>query len=399
MIVDLSDSETGVLIAGAGIGGLCLALALARHGIRSHVFERRDSFENEGAGIQIGPNGTRILAELGLDTALSDLAGKPRSIEARDGLSGETLARMPLEAISGLEPAAPYWTLHRADLHGVLLAAAQDNALIQLSVGCNVVTVESLSNGARITLGNCGQYKGALLVGADGLHSTLRDSHFDNTPLRAIGKSAARTVISAQHVPAGVDAADVGLWLAPSAHVVHYPVRSGEQIALVAIFPDQEVNTGWTAPVTRDWILACAGKLCPPLQNLLQTGEAWQKWSLLTRRPLRHWYNRRIVLLGDAAHPILPFLAQGAVMALEDASVLAGSLVGDPQNIDAALKSYEECRMPRTRRVARAAARNGRIYHVHGPAAWLRNQAMKSLGGQRLMKRYGWLYDWQAEST
>ncbi|MCH9764886.1 MAG: FAD-dependent monooxygenase [Alphaproteobacteria bacterium] len=391
---DHEDLPGVILIAGGGIGGLCLALALARHNIPSHVFERRETFEPEGAGIQVGPNGSRILIALGLEAAICVFAGQPRAVVAHDGLLGDEIVRMPVGIGNNPHHSAPYWTMHRAQLHRALLAAVHDSPLIRLSMGQEVLRAETTDDGIEITLSDTQKHAGRVLVAADGIHSRLRKAKISDQPVLAAGKSAARTVVPATSLPNGLDVDNVGLWLAPGAHVVHYPVCAGRDVALVAIFDDEDVSSDWTTPISQDWVLSRCGSLHNNVQQVLNAGTNWQKWSLAHLAPLRTWRTDHMTLLGDAAHPILPFLAQGAVMALEDAMVLADCLVSMPSNIDRTLKTYESRRRRRTARVARASVQNGRIYHQRGVTATVRNRAMGVLGGAALIRRYNWLYNW-----
>lgn len=384
-----------VLISGAGVGGLTLALALAKKGIASHVFERRDTFSIEGAGIQVGPNGARILIALGLEVEIRACAGTPSHVVPYDGRTGAILARLPIGPTNNAGHTAPYWTMHRANLHGALASAAQDCLLIQLAMGTEVIDTRQTPDNVTAVMSDGASVTGRVLVAADGIHSRLRKAWGIDIELRAIGKSAARTLVPAADFPKEIEKSHVGLWLAPGAHVVHYPVQAGNAIALVAIFDDDDVCSGWTTPVSQDWIAEKSEGLHNNLHSILHAATRWQKWSLATSSPLKKWSNGRTTLLGDAAHPVLPFLAQGGVMAMEDAVVLAELLSKTPANEAHALRNYEHLRQPRTKRVARESARNGRIYHQSGIAAFVRNATMKAIGGTALINRYRWLYDWQ----
>jgi len=387
-----------VLIAGGGIGGLSLALALAQHRIPSHVFERREKFSIEGAGIQVGPNGAGILKALGLEAPVCAFAGTPSYVIPRDGVTGDVLARMPVGNQANDTHSAPYWTMHRANLHGALVAAAHDCPLIRLSMGREVLRAEQTSDQVHVVLSNHETDAGQILVGADGIHSRLRKAWVSDTPLRAVNKSAARTVIPSAELSDAVDKSNVGLWLAPGAHVVHYPVRAGKELAVVAIFDDDEVSPDWTTPISGDWVTEHSTGLNADLQTLLHRGTNWQKWSLAALPPLKRWSTGRTTLLGDAAHPVLPFLAQGGVMAMEDAIVLATQLAKADGNAVKALQQYEHIRRPRTAHVARASERNGRLYHYSGFSAAARNRALKALNGSTLINRYRWLYNWKLPS-
>lgn len=391
-----------ILIAGAGIGGLATAIALARAGFSCHVLERRPAFAEEGAGIQIGPNGTRLLARLGVADALASLVGAPDAIRVRDARSGASLVRLPLGSWIAARHGAPYWTIHRHDLHAALAARALADPAIKISMGAEVLGAASDATAAAVTTMDGRSFLGAALVAADGVDSSLRLTHFDPRPLRPAGKSALRCVIPAERLPPEIAANETGLWLDSGAHVVHYPVRGGSEIALVAVFDDPVLTEAWATPVEPAVVRARAAPFAPELVALLGVPHTWRKWSLRTHPGPRRWVKGRIALLGDAAHPILPFLAQGGVMALEDAAVLAqcllrragragGSLAED---VPAALADYERQRRRRARAVVAASRLNGRLYHLSGSLAAARNAAMRAAGGARLMMRFDWVYGW-----
>jgi salicylate hydroxylase len=364
------DGSAPVLIAGAGIGGLATALALARKGIASQVLESRAEFGTEGAGIQIGPNGTRILQSLGVSDALKPHVGVPAAVAVRDGARGSELARLPLGDWIAKRHGAPYWVVHRGDLHTVLVAAARAEPLITLSTGAAVAAVAAREDAVAAASASGEAWTGRALVGADGLWSAVRPSLFATGAPRFAGKSAARSV-------------------------VHYPVSGGTALAIVVIVADTLASDDWSAPVTPDWVAQRLPACARALRDLVATPQAWRRWALHTLPPLPTWTRGPVTLLGDAAHAIVPFLAQGGVLALEDAAVLAEAL----QRSDAAdaFRLYERRRRPRALRVAKASLQNGRIYHLSGALARARDLVLRTLPPERLMARYDWLYGWRAE--
>lgn len=389
------DRET-VLIAGGGIGGLAVALALARKGIASRVLERRAEFSEEGAGIQIGPNGTRVLQDIGVAGALSDLAAVPDGLQVRDALTAHGLARLPFGTWIAERHGAPYWTAHRRDLHGALLETARHERLITLQTGAAIESAEQSPAGVTVALATGERSEGAVLIGADGLWSALREKVFDGAAPRPAGKSAYRTVVPAAALPDGLAHNDVHIWLTEGAHIVHYPVRGGSEHAFVVIFDEPHATLGWSAPVEPAFVRARAHRLSPSLRVLLEAGENWRMWSLHELPMPRAWVKGRIALLGDAAHPVLPFLAQGAVLALEDAAVLANELAAAIESPSSGLQRYEDKRRARALRVQAASRRNGRIYHLGGFMAAARNQVLASAPPSMLMRQYDWLYGWRA---
>lgn len=385
-----------VLIAGSGIGGLAAALALARRGIACHVLERREAFAEEGAGIQIGPNGTRILAGLGVADSLEPHTARPEALRVMDGVTGKELIRLPLGRWLAARHGAPYWTAHRADLHAALLSHARIDPLIRISMAADVAEVENTPSGVSVTCIGGKRENGAALIAADGIRSRVRALKFTDAPLRPAHKSAARAVLPAEDMPDLLRRPDTHIWLRPNAHIVHYPVRAGHEYAIVAVFDDPDLWESWSTPVLPGWVLHRAAAFPEPLRSLLSAPKTWRKWSLYTAPPIPRWADGRVALLGDAAHPVLPFLAQGAVLALEDAETLAGCLEADGSTVESALKRYEQKRWSRARDVAAASARNGWRYHLSGFMAAARNKVLTSLPPERLMAGYDWLYGWRA---
>jgi salicylate hydroxylase len=385
-----------ILIAGGGIGGLACALAMAQTGRASVVLERQAEFSPAGAGIQFGPNGVRALRELGVADALEPYAGKPEAIEVFEGKGGRRLTRLPLGNWLAARHGAPYWVAHRGDLHAVLHDAAARNPLIDIRTGFAVASVEQddMHVGIASTTGE--RLTGALLVGADGLWSAVRQAAVPGVEPVFAGATATRTVISAENA-GPLALRSVGLWLSPTAHVVHYPVRGGAEIAVVAIVSETWESRAWDAPADPEHLFRSLAHLPASLTGVLQgiPGERWHRWALHTLAPLPHYARGRAVLIGDAAHPMLPYLAQGGGCALEDALVLARTLDTEDGDVARALAVFEAQRMARCRRVQQASVRQGRIYRMPTQYAWARDAAFRSAPPSVLMKGLDWLYAWR----
>jgi salicylate hydroxylase len=396
-----------VLIAGAGIGGLTAALAIARQGFPVTLFDQAERLEEAGAGIQLSPNATRVLIALGLADRLAPAIVRPSAVRLRAGGSGRDIAIMPLCAAAHQDApywGAPYWVVHRADLQSALLAAVECEAGITLKLDARVdgfvlgpqgVTAKiSRREGAQEHDGRA--HDGRALIGADGLWSRLRESLGARTPARFAGRTAWRAVAPAADVPPAFREPQVNLWIGPGGHLVHYPVRAGASVNIVAVTSDDWQSTQWSTAADRAEVLA---RFPRPLwateaRELLAAPERWQKWALYDRAPSTNWGYGPVTLMGDAAHPMLPFIAQGAAMAIEDAFVLAGALARWPDDPTGALRDYERRRQPRTARVQRAARRNDLVYHLGRPAAFVRDAALAALGGRRLLAQYDWIYRW-----
>lgn len=389
-------TDKPVLIAGGGIGGLAAALALASRGIASHVLERRDAFSEEGAGIQIGPNGTRILKDIGAAQALRASAASPDALQVRDAVMGREIAHLPLGAWIAERHGAPYWTAHRQDLHGALLQTARAQSAITLETGAGVEDAAQTADGVTVTLSDGRTRDGLILVAADGLWSHTRSRSFDASAPHPAGKNAYRTVVPVSELPQGLAANDVHIWLTHGAHVVHYPVRAGQEHAFVIILDEEQAAAGWATRIEAGFVRARAQRLAPSLRVLLEAGQDWRMWSLHELVMPRSWVKGRIALLGDAAHPVLPFLAQGAVLALEDAAVLAEELSAAQGAPSLALTRYEDKRRARALRVQAASRRNGRIYHLGGMLAQARDKVLANTPAALLMRQYDWLYGYRS---
>jgi salicylate hydroxylase len=386
-----------VVIAGGGIGGLTLGLALAREGIASAILERAEVFSEAGAGIQLGPNAVRVLQNLGVGAPLAPVVACPQAITVLDGPSGRPLARLPLGEWIAHRHGAPYWVARRADLQAALLAAVQASSLIEIVTAFEVE--HFVERGAEICVVSKDgrRARGALLVGADGHWSTVRNRLWPSgaRALTFTGMTAARALLPAQAMPCPSTEPVTGVWLAPKRHVVHYPVRSGTEIAVVVIANDPWDGRDWSAAADRGTVLDTLALFAPQLRRVLASARDWRKWALYDHAPLEHWSQGRATLLGDAAHPVLPFLAQGGAMAIEDAATLAAVLAAHPGDTVGVLLRYERMRRQRVIRVQSASRNNGRIYHLAGPLAVARNLVLNNLPGARIMSRYDWLYGWK----
>jgi 2-polyprenyl-6-methoxyphenol hydroxylase-like FAD-dependent oxidoreductase len=385
---------TPILIAGGGIGGLALALALARRGISSTVLERQATPTAAGAGIQLGPNGVRALQCLGVADALKPWAGEPEAIEVLAGSSGRRFARLPLGAWIAARHGAPYWVAHRGDLHAVLAAAAAGEPLIELRTGFEVASVAQTPDEVTVTDTAGHRLAGPVLVGADGLWSAVRQALAPGIAPRPAGATAMRAVVPV--LRAGAPAAGtVSVWLHPEAHVVLYPVRRGTSYAAVVIARETNPRPArtWDTHADADRLRRQLARFDASLQVLART-ETWREWTLHSLPPLQAWVQGRIVLLGDAAHPMLPYLAQGGALALEDAVVLADCIEAAP-DAASALARFEALRAARARRVQAASLRQGRIYHLPAPLSWGRDAVLTLAPGAWLMAGYDWLYAWR----
>jgi salicylate hydroxylase len=387
-----------LLMAGGGIGALGGALAATRAGWEVRLYEQAQTFSEVGAGLQLGPNATRILQAWGLGHALAKVASFPEALVARSAASGRSLGRLPLGKRCQLRYGAPYATVHRHDLHQLLLRALTSAGGAHLHLSSPVVHYSEVPDGIQLSWPDGRIVEADALIGADGVWSRVRDQLLGDGPAQPTGHQAFRALVPMADVPAGLRGNEVTAWLGPRLHVVSYPVRGAEQMNLVVIVqgqPPQELQS-WDQQALADDVQAALAHCCAPLQDLARAAPAWGRWTLCDRPPVtgpQELAGGRVALLGDAAHPMRPFLAQGAGMALEDAAEL-GRCLGPVHDLalglPAALGRYAMQRWQRVGRVQARARRNGEVFHATGPERLGRDIAL-SLLGRRLMD-LPWLY-------
>lgn len=381
-----------ILIAGGGIGGLAAAYALARKGFAVRLLEQASEFREVGAGIQLGPNIFRALEALGLSEAVLADAWQPGAQEMRCALSGELVARIPLGQAFRARFGQPYAVTHRADIHGVFLHACQSSNLISLETRRRVAGVVDKGDHVSVMLASGDEISGQALIGCDGVWSNVRAAIVGDGAPRVSGHIAYRAVLKRADVPEDLWRPDVVLWAGPRTHLVHYPLRRGELYNLVAVFHSDRYVEGWNTEVDPSELWAHFKGQRPEVMRLLERIETWRMWVLCDREPVKRWSRGRITLLGDAAHPMLQYLAQGACMAAEDAYCLGEKLAEQPDDVAAAFQSYQDARYLRTGRVQIMARVYGEFYHARGVAAELRNQMLGARTAHDWYEGIAWLY-------
>ena len=386
-----------LLVAGGGIGGLAAAVGAHRAGWEVRLFEQASAFSEVGAGLQLGPNATRILREWGLLAGeLARQAVAPPRVRVRDGADGAELGVLPLDGFPA-RYGAPYLTVHRADLQAALLQAAREGGT-RLHTGCRLTNAEPLAEGVALRTPLVDRVEGDALVAADGLWSPLRNAVAGGDPPRATGHLAYRAIARQQDLPAHLRSGEVTVWFAPRMHLVSYPVRGGDWLNVVCVVQGTQAGDprDWDHAATQAQLDAALGPVCTEARERVAAMPSWRLWVLHARAPVASpdaLARGRIALLGDAAHPMRPYLAQGAGMAIEDARELQRCLqiASDGiADVPTALRRYALNRWERVARVQRMSERNGMVFHATGPLRVARNAAMRMLG-PRLMDQ-PWLY-------
>ncbi len=386
-----------VLVSGGGIGGLAAALAARRAGWRVSLHEKAAAFSEVGAGIQLGPNVVRVLHGWGLAKSLEAVAAFPERLHVRSALSGGLLGQMRMGSVIANRYGAPYATVHRADLHGLLLDVVQQSG-VRLFLNTELQGFSQTPHGVASQMQDGSDLQGSILVGADGLWSTVRQQLLGDGPPRFAGHLAYRALLPQSALPEKLRTQNVTVWMGPAMHLVQYPVRHGEWLNVVAFVngaaPD-DLQT-WDHSANRSELVAALGSSCANLRDLVQAVPKWRLWVMHDRAPMQGAHQHaqgRVALLGDAAHPMRPYLAQGAGMAIEDAAEL-GSVLASVRSqacdMPAALQLYAENRWQRNAKVQARALRNGEIFHAEGLLRWSRDTAMKLLGEKLL--DMPWLY-------
>ena len=388
-----------VLIAGGGIGGMSAALALLRRGIDVEVYEQARELKEVGAGVQLAANGTRVLYELGVGEELKALSCEAQGKEIRHWKSGETWKLFDLGPASVERYGFPYFTVYRPDLLGVLAAAVRRLKADAIHLGAKCSGFSQDASGVRLAV-NEGEARGDALIGADGVHSPVRQGLFGADRPQFTGVMAWRGIVPMERLPRHMARMVGSNWVGPGGHIVHYPLRAGRLMNFVGALERSDWRIeSWSARGTKEEIIADFRGWHEDIQAFVAAIDTPYKWALMVRAPLERWTVGRVTLLGDAAHSMLPFLAQGAIMAIEDGCILARCLA--EHGVEEGLLRYERARIERTRRVVEGSAAN--IQRFHNPVLADPEEGRKFIdrewANQRIADRYEWLFRYDATTV
>ncbi len=382
-----------ILIAGGGIGGLATAMGLAQKGIKSLVLERAQELGEIGAGIQLGPNAFHAFDYLGVGDAARQMAVYVDALRLMDAMTGEDIARIPLDKPFRQRFKNPYAVIHRGDLHAVFLKACRDNPLVELRTSNEVVGYAQKGETVHAILKDGNKIEGAALVGADGLFSKIRAQLAGDGHPRVTGHTTYRSVIPTEQMPEDLRWNAATLWAGPKCHIVHYPLSGWKVFNLVVTYHNNAPEPVAGKPVSHEEVLRGFQHVAPVARKIIEHGTDWKLWVLCDRDPILNWVDGRVALLGDAAHPTLQYMAQGACMAMEDAVCLSAEMAAHDSDIPNALEQYRRKRVHRTARIQIQSRLVGdHIYHADGGHAALRNAMMRSMSVNDYYDSLQWLY-------
>jgi salicylate hydroxylase len=391
-----SAGQGPVLVVGGGIGGLATALALSRKGIPVQVLEQAPEFKEIGAGIQLGPNVFRMFEVLGLTEQMFHWCAFPEGLEFRDSITAETIVDMRIDKRFHDRYQAPYGVIHRADMLNVIYDACKQSNLIKLITSQKVTGIEDDGSAVTLRTETGETYKGAAMIGCDGLWSTVREHVVGDGKPVVSGHIAYRAVLPTAEWPREYRLPKMVIWCGEKTHLVHYPLRRGELFNLVVVFHSDRYEEGWDTYGDPAELHARFQEKHDAVRTLLQKVNAWKMWVLCDRPPIKDWNKGRITLLGDAAHPMLQYLAQGGNMAIEDAVCLANQIEASGGDYEKAFTAYRDLRYLRTARVQLMARVFGEIYHASGVNRELRNKLLREWAEAGTIDM-SWLYGEQPE--
>jgi len=392
-----TPTQHPVIVAGGGIGGLAAALALTRQGYAVKVLEQAAELGEIGAGIQLGPNAFSAFDALGIGERARGRAVYTDEMVMHDALDETLVGRIPTGAAFRQRFGNPYAVIHRADVHKSLLEGAQASERIEVATSTSVQRVEQDADGVTVFDAQGGRHRGVALIGADGVKSAVRRQYVGDEA-RVSGHVVYRAVVERADFPADLQWNAASIWVGPNCHLVHYPLRGGEQYNVVVTFHSRQVEQWSVTEGSFDEVQSYFEGICPRARQLIDLPKSWKRWATADRDPIGQWTFGRATLLGDAAHPTLQYLAQGACMALEDAVTLGEALRVNEGRFNQAFALYEHSRVARTARIVLSAREMGRIFHAQGVERLVRNELWQGRTPERFYDAMEWLYGWRLDN-
>ena len=392
-----ANQNEPVLVAGGGIGGLAAALALVRQGYRVKVLEQAPELGEIGAGIQLGPNAFHAFDALGVGPQARARAVYTDYMVMHDAIDEYQVGQIPTGEAFRQRFGNPYAVIHRADVHLSLLEGAQASGRIECLTDTRAVRIEQDANGVTVHDHKGRSHHGQALIGADGVKSVVREQ-FVGDPARVTGHVVYRAVVDKADFPDELKWNAASLWAGPKCHLVHYPLRGGEQYNVVVTFHSRQQETWGVTDGSKEEVQSYFQGICPKARQLIDLPKSWRRWATADREPIGRWTYGRVTLLGDAAHPTTQYMAQGACMAMEDAVTLGEALRVCDQDWTRALDMYQKARMGRTARIVLSSREMGRIYHAQGVERWVRNDLWRGRTAERFYDAMDWLYGWNVDN-
>jgi salicylate hydroxylase len=382
-----------VLVSGGGIGGLAAALALVRQGFEVTVFEQAPEIGEIGAGIQLGPNAFHAFDALGVGDKARGRAVYTDYMVMHDALDEYQVGKIPTGEAFLKRFGNPYAVIHRVDIHLSLLEGAKETGKVQFLTSTRIVRVEQDDSSVTVFDQNGKSYKGQALIGADGGKSVVRQQYV-NDPPRVTGHVVYRAVVEKKDFPENLQWNAASIWVGPNCHLVHYPLRGGEQYNVVVTFHSREKEEWGVTDGSKEEVQSYFQGIAAKPRQLIDLPKTWKRWATADREPIGNWVYGRATILGDAAHPTTQYMAQGACMALEDAVTLGEALRVNQNDWPKALALYEKSRVARTARIVLSGREMGRLYHAKGVERLVRNSLWKGRTSERFYDAMEWLYGW-----
>jgi salicylate hydroxylase len=391
------SSSLPVLVAGGGIGGAATALALVRQGYRVQVFEQAPEIGEIGAGIQLGPNAFHAFDALGMGEKARSRSVFTDYMVMHDALDGYQIGKIPTDENFRQRFGNPYAVIHRADVHMSLVEGARESGQVEIFTNTRIDQIEQTDSSVTVQAADGRRFQGLALIAADGVKSVVREKYVGD-PARVTGHVVYRAVVDKKDFPDELKWNAASIWVGPHCHLVHYPLRGGEQYNVVVTFHSRQQEEWGVTEGSKEEVQSYFQDILPIARQLIDLPKSWKRWATADREPIGQWTYGRVTLLGDAAHPTTQYMAQGACMAIEDAVTLGQALAASEHDWSRALHLYQQARVARTARIVLSGREMGRIYHAKGVERLVRNDLWRGRSPERFYDAVQWLYGWNVSN-